>query len=155
MFDITFVPELKRDLTEKQRAKLERASEMDLRYEYFEMGVSLTTEEFGTVSFKRLPILDFVFCVLLAAHDVQHGNPGCISFTENDMLIHFTPEGETVTVTRSWDPVPGHCTVTELLAAASRFSREALEFIAGRYPAFRKNPAHQKLAGMVGELKAR
>ncbi|GGN90595.1 hypothetical protein GCM10011579_086620 [Streptomyces albiflavescens] len=154
MFDITFVPDSMRDLTEKQLAKLERASEMDLRYEYFKADLSIAADEFGNEQFPVTPALDFVFCVLLAAGDIRQGNPGRISFTENDLLIHFTRDGETVTVTRSWDPVPGHCTVAEFLAVAARFSTDVLEFIARRYPAFQANPARGKLVGMVGELKA-
>ncbi|MFB7115893.1 hypothetical protein [Streptomyces sp. NPDC056190] len=153
MFDITFVPDSMREPTDKQLAKLERASENDLRYGYFETDLSINTDEFGDEPFPRTPALDFVFCVLLAARDIRQGNPGRISFTENDLLVHFTPDGDTVTVTRSWDPVSGHCTVTEFLAVASRFSREVLDFIALRYPAFQGNPAHRKLVGMVGELK--
>lgn len=154
MFDITFVPDSMWELTDKQLAKLGRASEMDVRYEYFEMQVSIRTDEFGDESFSGTPVLDFVFCVLLAARHIQQGNPGRISFTENDLLIHFTPDGESVTVTRSWDPVTGSCTVAEFLAAAYRFSSEVLEFIDEWYPSFQENPAHQKLAGMVEELKA-
>ncbi|WP_433452076.1 hypothetical protein ACQPXS_28475 [Streptomyces sp. CA-142005] len=154
MLDITFVPDSMRELTGKQLAKLARASEMDLRYEYFKMEVSITTDEFGSDPFPGAPALDFVFCVLLAAGDIRQGNPGRISFTENDLLIHLTRDGETVTVTRSWDSVPGHCTVTDFFAVASRFSREVLEFIVRRYPAFQMNPARGKLVGMVGELKA-
>ncbi|MFB6962844.1 hypothetical protein ACFCYB_39210 [Streptomyces sp. NPDC056309] len=152
MFDITFVPDSMREPTDKQLAKLERASEMDLRYGYFETDVFITTDEFGNESFHGLPVLDFVFCVLLTACDIQQGNPGYISFTENELLVHFTRDGETVTVTRSWDPVSGHCTVTEFLTVSSRFSREVLEFIARRYPAFQENPTHRKLVDMVGEL---
>ncbi|MFI6359559.1 hypothetical protein ACIBJF_44875 [Streptomyces sp. NPDC050743] len=154
MFDIAFVPDSIREPSEKQLAELVRASEMDLRYEYFRTKIFITTDEFGKQSIPGSPALDFVFCLVLAARDLRQGNPGRISFTENDMLIHFTPDGELVTVTRSWDPVTGHCTVAEFLAAAYRFSSKVLEFIDERYPTFRENPAHQKLAGMVEELKA-
>ncbi|WP_103843863.1 hypothetical protein [Streptomyces sp. Ru72] len=154
MFDITFVPDSMRALNDKKLAKLVGASEMDLRYEYFEMEVSITTDEFGSEAFPGTPALDFVFCLLLAARDIRQGNPGRISFTENDLLIHFTLDGETVTVTRSWDPVLGHCAVAEFLAVAFRFSSEVLEFISRRYPTFQENPAHRKLIGMVGELRA-
>jgi hypothetical protein len=154
MFDITFVPDSIREPTEKQLAKLVRASEMDLRYEYFETKLSITTDEFGNQSIPGSPALDFVFCLILAARDIRQGNPGRISFTENDLLIHFTLDGETVTVTRSWDPATGHCTVAEFFAVAYRFSSEVLELIVRRYPAFQENPAHGKLVGMVEELRA-
>ncbi|NEC85670.1 hypothetical protein [Streptomyces sp. SID12501] len=152
MFDISFAPDSLPELTGKKLVNLGRTGEMDLRYGYFEMDLSITTDEFGRELIPGTPVLDFVFCLLLAARDVQQGDSGCISFTENDLLIHFTCEGDTVTVTRSWDSVSGYCKIDEFLTVASRFSRESLEVIVQNYPVFQENQTYRKLVDMVTEL---
>lgn len=52
----------------------------------------------------------------------------------------------------SWDPVPGRCGVDEFIATVSRFTDDGLDFIGGRYPAFRNNPTYQKLISFRSEL---
>jgi hypothetical protein len=152
MFEISFVPSSMRRPAKKQLAELEYASEMDLRYEYFESDINLAMGEFGTESLPGVTSLDFVFCLLLAAREVRNGDRGIISFTENDLEIYFDPSDGEVAVTRSWDPVSGSCDIGEFLAEAARFCGEILEFIVQQYPTFRENPAYLKLNGMVDEL---
>ncbi|MEV5959782.1 hypothetical protein AB0M11_39630 [Streptomyces sp. NPDC051987] len=152
MFSITFVPDSVRRPTERQLDALPAASEMDLRYEYFETDVSLTTDEFGTEEFPVTTAIDFVDALLVAARNVRQGIVGTIGFTENDLVIEFRPEGETVTVVRSWDAPPGTCGIEEFVTAVSDFCNEILQYIVLRYPAFRENSMYSKLAEMLSGM---
>ncbi|WP_406104499.1 hypothetical protein OG698_20125 [Streptomyces sp. NBC_01003] len=136
MFSVTFATESLREMLDKQREKLERASEMDLRCEYFLADIRLAAGGLGVEEFPGIPVLDFMFCLLLSSKAVREGNSGRISFTESDLLIELVSTGETLTISRSWDPVAGNCTIAEFQAGVSLFSGEALELIARRYPAF-------------------
>ncbi|MGW6152106.1 hypothetical protein ACWFRM_03105 [Streptomyces sp. NPDC055144] len=152
MFSVTFAPESMRGMTDKQREKLERASEMDLRYEYFWANIQLAAGGLGVEEFPGTPVLDFMFCLLLSSQEIREGNAGCVAFTESDVVIVLAPSGETLTISRSWDPVAGNCTIAEFLAGVSRFSGETLEYIARRYPAFQEHPTHRKLMDMLEQL---
>ncbi|MGW2492684.1 hypothetical protein ACWCV9_36545 [Streptomyces sp. NPDC001606] len=152
MIKFTFVPETMKEPTSKELAKLARASEMDLRYDYFPVTVGICTHAFGEEVLPGTPAIDFAFCLLSAAKEIQKGNPGRVSFTENDLLIHFVPDGEKVVMERSWDPVRAACNLHELSAAVSGFCYGILEFITQRYPDFQQNPACSKLTAMLNEL---
>lgn len=154
MFNVTFAPESMREMTDKQREKLVagRASEMDMRYEYFWVDFELTVDGFDPEWFPGIPVLDLVFCLLYSAQAIQEGNPGTIAFTESDVLIHLTPSGECLTVERSWNPTAGNCSIAEFLAGASRFSGETVEYIARRYPDFEGHPTHRKLMDMLEQV---
>ncbi|UYQ63983.1 hypothetical protein [Streptomyces peucetius] len=153
MFLLEFDRESMREPSEKQVAALATASEMDLRYAYFQARVSLAADGFKTETFP-VPLLDFTHCTLLAARSVAGGESGQISFTESSMLIYFTPQGADVKVLRSWDPVSGSCGAEEFLEAASRFSTEVLDHIIDRYPEFRQNPYSEAIGRMVQGITA-
>ncbi|MFD0029150.1 hypothetical protein ACWGDS_17365 [Streptomyces sp. NPDC055059] len=152
MFSVTFATESLREMTDKQREKLERASEMDLRYEYFWADFRLAAGGLGVEEFPGILVLDFMFCLLLSSQEIREGNAGSVAFTESDLLIELVPSGETLTISRSWDPVAGNCTIAEFLVDVSRFSGDTLEYIARRYPDFQGHPTHRKLMDMLEQL---
>ncbi|MGA5068241.1 hypothetical protein ACPB9E_31445 [Streptomyces exfoliatus] len=152
MFLLAFDPESLREPSEKQAAELAETSEMNLRYDYFGTRVHIAAAGFEPERL-RVPLLDFVHCVLLTARAVSGGQQGRISFTESSMLIEFVPAGENLTVLRSWDPVPGSCGTAEFLETAYRFSTDALRSIAERYPSFRRNAYHDVLGGMIQAIE--
>ncbi|MFF2462541.1 hypothetical protein [Streptomyces mirabilis] len=153
MFDIAFDAHSMRKPREQRMAKLGQASEMNLRYGYFETDLTFTTDEFGIEYLPGIAILDFVFCLLYAAREVRQGNAGDIGFTENDQLIHLIPNGEIVTVKRSWAQDVGSCDAGIFFTVVTRFCGDVLEFIAQRYPAFLDNPTQSKLVGMLAEFQ--
>ncbi|MEU6282110.1 hypothetical protein [Streptomyces sp. NPDC047028] len=152
MISIEFVSESMKSPRESELARLERASEMDLRYDYFFTDVSISMPGLGKEAFPKTPALDFAFSLLFAVKEVRQGDPGSISFTENDLLIHCIPDGLDLVVQRSWDPEAGSCGVQEIIAEAVRFSREILGFIVQKYPTFRNNSTHEKLMTMIAEF---
>ncbi|MFB6978703.1 hypothetical protein [Streptomyces scopuliridis] len=137
--------------SESQIAKLKSVADGQLRYAYFEMKVTLGVDGFDAEIF-RVPVLDFMYCLLLSAREIREGGEGCVSFTESDVLIEFFPHGSELKVQRSWDVVPGFCGMDEFIAAVSRFAADGLEFITGKYPTFRDNPTFQKLSQLRSEL---
>ncbi|MGW2964404.1 hypothetical protein ACWDGI_38905 [Streptomyces sp. NPDC001220] len=153
MLNISFEPRSVREPKSKQLDRLAVASEMDLRYEYFETDVSLTVKEFGTEEFPGTPLLDFAFSLLSAAQDVRNGGTGRVTFTESDVIIQFQPADRVVTVMRSWDEVPGKCEIGEFISCVIKFCSDALEYIVRSYPEFQENPARVKLGGVIAELK--
>ncbi|MET9515939.1 hypothetical protein [Streptomyces sp. NPDC002994] len=136
--------------TEKQIEKLDSTSEMNLRYSLFETKVTLDPEGFEA-EFFQVPLVDFMYCLVLSACAVREGDSGRISFTESDVLINIVPDGPELKILRSWAPAPGRCGKGEFLAAVSRFVTDGLEFLAVKYPAFRNNPTFQKLTDMNAE----
>jgi hypothetical protein len=140
-----------REPSEQQVADLGSVEEWRLRYVYFEADVTLAADGFDPEKF-RVPVLDFMYCLLLSAQAICEGGDGRVSFTESDMLIEFSRHGTELRILRSWDPVPGNCGVDEFIAAVSRFTSDGLEFITGKYPAFRNNPTFRKLIGFRSEL---
>ncbi|GAA4827053.1 hypothetical protein [Streptomyces ziwulingensis] len=153
MFKISFSSESMKRPRPQQIEQLASASEMDLRYEYFETDVSLTVKGFGTEEFPGTPAIDFIFCILIAASDVRKGNIGKVTFTENDMVVQFAPSGLDVSVVRSWDSLHGLCEIGEFFSGAIEFCGELLQCIVQNFPAFRRNPAHSKLVGMLADLR--
>ncbi|MFF5637555.1 hypothetical protein [Streptomyces sp. NPDC012825] len=151
MFLLEFDHDSVREPSEKQAADLAATSEMNLRYGYFEARIFIAATGFETERLKS-PLLDFAHCALLAAQNVSDGQPGRISFTESSLLIEFLPSGEGLTVLRSWDPVPGSCSVSDFLESAFRFSVEALSSIDERHPEFRRNAYHETLSHMIEEV---
>ncbi|WP_328670255.1 hypothetical protein OG905_16120 [Streptomyces sp. NBC_00322] len=115
-----------------------------VRYSYFETTVTLAADGFDAETF-RVPVLDFMYCLLLSAQSIRGGGKGRVSFTESDMLIELVPQAPELKILRSWDPVPGNCGTDEFVVAVTRFTDAGLGFIADRYPAFRNNPTYQKL----------
>lgn len=137
--------------SDSQIAKLDSIVEWQLRYAYFEANVTLAADGFDAEVF-RVPVLDFMYCLLLSARAIREGREGRVSFTESDVLIEFFPHGSELKILRSWDPVPGSCGTDEFIAAVSRFTDDGLDFITTKYPAFRNNPTHQKLTDFRSEL---
>ncbi|MFK4225221.1 hypothetical protein [Streptomyces sp. NPDC019890] len=135
--------------SERQVADLGSTVEWKLRYVHFEADVTLAADGFDTENF-RVPVLDFMYCLLLSARAIRAGEDGRVTFTESDVVIDFVRDGSDLKILRSWDPAPGHCGTDEFIAAVSRFTTDALEFITGKYPAFCKNPTFQKLMTMMG-----
>ncbi|MEU3916748.1 hypothetical protein [Streptomyces sp. NPDC029004] len=144
MLLIEFDRDSMREPSERQVADLGSTLEWKLRYVYFEADVTLAADGFDAENF-RVPVLDFLYCLLLSARAIREGENGRVSFTESDVLIDFVRDGSDLKVLRSWDPVPGHCGTDEFIAAVCRFTADCLEFITGEYPAFRKNPTFRKL----------
>ncbi|ROQ32180.1 hypothetical protein EDD98_1154 [Streptomyces sp. PanSC19] len=151
MILVDFDRDSMREPSEQQIEKLGSVAEWQLRYSYFEAQVTLAADGFETESF-RVPVLDFMYCLLLSAQAVREGGEGRVSFTESDMLIEFVPQGTQLKILRSWNPVAGFCGTGEFFAAVSRFADDCLGFIVDRYPAFRDNPTHQKLVGFRSEM---
>jgi hypothetical protein len=98
--------------------------------------------------------LDFAFCVLAAVENIRRGNPGRISFTENDLLINLVPDGTKVTVKRSWDPTTATCSIDELVATSREFCRNVIDFTVQKYPEFQKNPFFARMKKMQAELSS-
>lgn len=140
-----------REPSEQQVADLGSVEEWRLRYVYFEADVTLAADGFDPEKF-RVPVLDFMYCLLLSALAIRGGGDGRISFTETDVVIDIVRDGSDLKIQRSWDPVLGRCGVDEFIAAVSRFTDDGLDFIVGRYPAFQNNPTHQKLISFRSEL---
>ncbi|MFE9421949.1 hypothetical protein ACFYNO_03180 [Kitasatospora sp. NPDC006697] len=138
--------------TEKMAASLGSASEMDLRYGYFETDVKITAEGMAE-ALPGITLLDFVFCLLRAADAVMHGKTGRAGFTEDDTSITFHPEGSDVMILRSWDPAPGRCMTDEFISGVRLFVVTGLELIVGKYPVFAENPAYHKLLAMGAGLE--
>ncbi|WP_157968613.1 hypothetical protein [Streptomyces geranii] len=153
MFDITFDAHSMRKPREKKLAKLGQASEMNLRYGYFETDLTFTVGEFGSEDLPGVTILDFIFCLLYAAREVRQGNVGEIGFTENDQVIRIIPNGEIITVSRSWSKDSGDCGVDVFFAVVARFCSDVLGFIVEQYPAFQENLALSKLVSMLAEFQ--
>jgi hypothetical protein len=133
--------------TEKQIEKLGSTSEMNLRYSLFEVDVVLAPEGFEAESFQ-VPLVDFMYCLVLSARAIRQGETGRISFTESDVLINIVPDGPELKILRSWEPAAGRCGTEEFLTAVQCFVTDGLEFLAGKYPPFRDNPAFQKLTDL-------
>ncbi|MFE3138451.1 hypothetical protein [Streptomyces scopuliridis] len=140
-----------REPSESQIAKLNSVADWQLRYAYFETKVTLTVDGFDKEAF-RVPLLDFIYCLLLSARAIREGGEGRVSFTESDMLIEFFPHESELKVLRSWDPVPGSCGTDEFIATVSRFTADGLKYITSKYPTFRDNPTFQKLTQFRSEL---
>ncbi|MFE4538584.1 hypothetical protein ACFRKB_26510 [Streptomyces scopuliridis] len=140
-----------REPSESQIAKLKSVADWQLRYAYFEMNVTLVVDGFDAEVF-RVPVLDFMYCLLLSARDIRDGGEGCVDFTESDVLIEIFPHGSELKVLRSWDAAPGFCGMDEFIAAVSRFAVDGLEFITSEYPTFRDNPTFRKLSQLSSEL---
>ncbi|MGW7427050.1 hypothetical protein ACWGJB_44990 [Streptomyces sp. NPDC054813] len=153
MLSISFDPHSVREPKPKQLDSLAAASEMDLRYEYFETDVILTVKEFGTEEFPGTPLLDFAFSLLSAARKVQNGGTGRVIFTESGVIIQFQPSDRVATAIRSWDEVPGKCGIGELISCVVKFCDDALGYIVRIYPEFQDNPSCGKLVGVITELK--
>ncbi|MEU9009974.1 hypothetical protein AB0D12_09330 [Streptomyces sp. NPDC048479] len=144
-----------RDLSAAQIAKVGTTSEMNLRYGYFETDINFAVQGRDPQVFRRIPLVDFMFCLLLSAREIRQGESGSISFTENDRVLGFTPgapDSTELVVTNSWDSQVGNCEASEFLAAASRFVDEGLEFIVQQYPLFANNPTYRKLTDLRAEL---
>lgn len=151
MILLEFDQDSMREPSDPQIAGLDSTVEWQLRYAYFEANVTLVADGIDPEVF-RVPVLDFMYCLLLSARAIREGGEGRVSFTESDVLIEFTPQGSELKILRSWDPVPGRCGVDEFITAVSRFTDDGLDFIVGRYPAFRNNPTNQKLISFRSEL---
>ncbi|MGQ4362337.1 hypothetical protein [Streptomyces sp. SAS_272] len=154
MIKIDFVPSSMKQPTEKQLSLLDRASEMDLRYDYFPVNISLNMRGFEKEEFPCTPALDFTFCILLAVEKLSRGDAGRISFTENDLSIDLVPDDAEVTLKRSWDPEVATCSFGDLIAASREFCGDVINFIAHKYPRFRENPFFSKLKEMQAELSS-
>jgi hypothetical protein len=140
-----------REPSEQQIAELDSTIEWKLRYVYFEADVTLTADGLD-IHRSQIPVLDFLYCLLLSARSIREGGNGCVSFTETDVVIDIIRDGSDLKILRSWDPVPGHCETDEFISAVSRFTADILKFITGKYPAFRNNPTFQKLTLFRSEL---
>ncbi|TQK52321.1 hypothetical protein FBY35_2752 [Streptomyces sp. SLBN-118] len=155
MFLVEFDRGSMRELSEGQVAKVGTTSEMNLRYGYFETDINFAVQGRDPEVFRGIPLVDFMFCLLLSAREIRQGESGRISFTENDRVLGFTPTAPgsiELVVTNSWDSQVGNCEVSEFLAAVSRFVDEGLEFIVERYSLFANNPTYRKLTGLRAEL---
>ena len=152
MFHVDFDRESIRELSENKRDSLDSVSEMNLRYGYFSARVHFAVDGIDH-SFPRITLLDFMFCLLLAADEVRHGRETDIDFTENDMTIAFRPVGSNLTVLRSWDPTVGQCGIDEFLSGVPRFVEAGLEFITQKYPLFAENPTYHKLIALNSKLQ--
>lgn len=140
------------ELTEQQADRLTVTSEMNLRYAYFEADIEFSASGIEREVFRRVPVLDFMFCLLLAAHHVKAGEEGTISFTENDMTIKIAPVGEADAsgdqrhaIVRSWDPRVGECDRSEFVQGAVLFAESGMADILARYPSLAQNPTSSKL----------
>ncbi|WP_331745266.1 hypothetical protein [Kitasatospora sp. NBC_01300] len=153
MFRIDFDRNSMRAPSEKQMTSLGSTSEMNLRYAHFETNVQLAAEGLDE-SFRIIPILDFMFCLILAAEKVRHGETGEVDFTENSAFITFQPTGSSLTILCSWNPAPGRCSTDEFIHGILQFATEGLEFIVGKYPAFAENPTRHKLLAMKTRLES-
>ena len=151
MLLIHFNHDSMREPSERQVADLGSVIEWKLRYIYFEADVTIAAGGFIVEKFQ-VPVLDFMYCLLLSARAIREGENGCVSFTESDVVIDFVRDGSDLKILRSWDPAPGHCGTDEFIATVGQFTADGLEFITGKYPAFRKNPTFQKLTLFRSEL---
>ncbi|KUM74741.1 hypothetical protein [Streptomyces curacoi] len=147
------------ELTEKQADRLAVTSEMNLRSAYFEADIEFSASGIESEVFRRTPVLDFMFCLLLAAHQVKAGEEGTISFTENDMTIQIAPVGEAdpsedqhLAITRSWDPRAGECGRSEFVQGVAHFAESGPADILARYPSFAENPTRAKLEQLRATL---
>ncbi|RSN04692.1 hypothetical protein DMH25_20975 [Streptomyces sp. WAC 01325] len=147
------------ELTKQQADRLAVTSEMNLRYAYFQADIEFSASGIEREVFRRTPVLDFMFCLLLAAQHVKASEEGTISFTENDMTIKIEPAGETemsgdrrLAVVRSWDPRVGECTMSELIQGVALFAESGMADILARYPAFEQNPTRSKLEQLRAAL---
>ncbi|MEV8329071.1 hypothetical protein [Kitasatospora sp. NPDC056731] len=153
MFRIDFDRSSMRAPSEKQMTSLGSTSEMNLRYAYFETDAQLAAEGLDE-SFRIIPILDFMFCLILAADKVGNGETGEVDFTENSASITFQPEGSSLTILCSWNPAPGRCSTDDFMRGTLQFATEGLEFIVEKYPGFAENPTRHKLLAMKARLES-
>jgi hypothetical protein len=139
-------------VTLEQTAKLESVSEMNLRYGYFEVDVSIAADGFGIESFPGIPLIDMAFCLLIAGRKIGLGKSASIGCTESDMSIHFAPNHGILTVERSWNSTLGHCGIDEFSTGVLKLCREVSDYISRRYPAFQRNSSWRKMEDMINGL---
>jgi hypothetical protein len=132
---------------------LATASEMNLRYGYFETDVSISSKDFGVEQLHAIPILDFIFCLIYASLDVRRGITGEITFTENDQSITMIPQGDSIIIRRSWAEDDGRASTDDFTRSAKRFCIEALNAILDRYPTFAENATYAKLMEALTEVR--
>ncbi|EYT80841.1 hypothetical protein CF54_23180 [Streptomyces sp. Tu 6176] len=148
MISIDFDCETMRELSAGEVEGAVTANEMDIRYGYFETDISFSVDGQWGESFFGVPIVDFMFCLLLSARAVQEGGVGKISFTENDMTMGIVSVEGGLDIVRSWDPVVGRYRLGDFTSQVSAFVDRGLACILDKHPEFESNPTYLKILGL-------
>jgi hypothetical protein len=147
MFDIAFDENSVRQPARRQLALLASASEMDLRYGYFQANLTVSAGEFDD-ELCGVTLVDFMFCLLYAVQGIREGGTGEVGFTESDQIIEFIPKGDLILMKKTWDPEVWIIDRGEFFTTSKKFCDDVLKFISREYPDFIANSVYSKLANL-------
>ncbi|MFD5342845.1 hypothetical protein ACFWJY_03500 [Streptomyces anulatus] len=153
MLSIEFTPELGRDTPPELESAALRGeinwaelSTLLLRYTYFIYPVTLAVDDTEVISQNRLPLVDFMFCLVYSVEGLRETGKGGISFTEDSSEIQISLKSDRLAFSPTWaEPVNASCGVEEYARVVSRFIRSGVQAVVDRYPGMGNSPAIREL----------